>query len=251
MNDVDVGELVLSVDTALRDQLTTRYRRLAEAGELRVPADPTSTAGHIVHSVGVPLTEVGALLLDGAPALAVERVRPGRLVVLPVHRPQPLPHDPGRFLLDVHLGSLARRMRLLGLDVAYERQADDDQLVAAANDQERMLLTQDRGLLRRRALRLGAFVRGAGSAAQLDDVLDRFAPALAPWTRCPQCNAVLEVADRAQVEHLLEPGTRRTYATFSRCPACGRVYWRGAHARRLDAVVAHAQAVVRSRAGRG
>jgi uncharacterized protein with PIN domain len=242
-----ITELLVSVDGALLELLTTRYRRLAEVGELRVPADPTSTVGHVVQSVGVPLTEVGTLLLDGVAVLASDRARPGRLEVRPVRRPQPLPHEPGRFVLDVHLGSLARRLRVLGLDSAYDRQADDDELVATASDQERVLLTQDRGLLRRHALRHGAFVRGAGAAAQLDDVLDRFAPHLAPWTRCPACNALLESAERAQVEHLLEPGTRRTYATFARCPACGGVYWRGAHARRLDAVVAHAQAVVAAR----
>ena len=174
------------------------------------------------------------------------RARPGRLTVLPLARPQ-WPGAPPRFLLDVHLGSLARLLRVLGLDVAYSRDAADDELVARAVAEQRVLLTQDRGLLRRRDLPQGAFVRGAGSAAQLDDVLDRFAPALDPWTRCAACNAGLEKADLAQVEHLLEPGTRRSYATFARCPACGRVYWRGAHARRLDAVVAHAQDVVAAR----
>ncbi|MGN6612109.1 MAG: Mut7-C RNAse domain-containing protein, partial [Angustibacter sp.] len=224
--------LVVTVDDALRDLLTARHRRLADAGDLRVPADPTSTLGHVVQSLGVPLTEAGALLLDGAPAAATDRACPGRLTVLPVTRPQSLGAAP-RFLLDVHLGSLARLMRVLGLDVAYERLASDDELLTRARDEQRLLLTQDRGLLRRRDVPQGAYVRGAGSAAQLDDVLDRFAPDLAPWTRCPACNAALEPADRAQVEHLLEPGTRRTYTTFARCPACGQVYWRGAHARRL------------------
>ncbi len=176
-------ELVLSVDGALRDLLTTRHRAQAVRGPLLVPADPTSTLGHIVQSVGVPLTEVGTLLLDDARPRHRPRP-PGRLAVLPVARPQPLPTQPGRFLLDVHLGSLARLLRVLGLDVAYEREAGDDTLMARANEEGgQLLLTQDRGLLRQRALHHGAFVRGAGAAAQLDDVLDRFAPDLAPWTR--------------------------------------------------------------------
>ena len=49
------------------------------------------------------------------------------------------------------------------------------------------------------------------------------------------------------VEHRLEPGTRRSYDEFSRCPGCGRVYWRGAHAERLDAIVHRA---VRTRVAR-
>jgi uncharacterized protein with PIN domain len=111
-----------------------------------------------------------------------------------------------------------------------------------------VLLTQDRGLLRRRRLWLGAYVRGARPDDQLRDILDRFAPPLAPWTRCTACNGLLAPASKADVEPVLQPGTRRTYQAFSRCPACGRVYWRGAHSTRLDQIVGSAlRAVAESR----
>jgi uncharacterized protein with PIN domain len=51
------------------------------------------------------------------------------------------------------------------------------------------------------------------------------------------CNGQLEAVRKADVEPLLAPGTRRTYQAFSRCTACGRVYWHGAHGRRLDDIV--------------
>ena len=102
------------------------------------------------------------------------------------------------------------------------------------------MLTQDRGLLRRRALPAGAYVRGSRVDDQLLDVLDRFDPPLVPWSRCLTCNGVLEPVRKQQVAHLLEHGTRRSYDRFSRCPACGRIYWRGAHARRLETIVARA-----------
>jgi len=81
-------------------------------------------------------------------------------------------------------------------------------------------------------------------------VLDRFAPPLAPWTRCPACNGLLSPAGKADVEALLQPGTLRSYDEFSRCASCGRVYWRGAHASRLDAIVDSAVRTV-SAAGSG
>src|SRR3954454_1106056 len=108
------------------------------------------------------------------------RVPGGFVAVLDVRdvtRPQPL--APGGFLLDVGLGTLARRLRLLGLDAAWSNDADDADLVEQANAQDRVLLTQDRGLLKRRALRAGALVRGSGPAAQLADVLGRFWPHVA------------------------------------------------------------------------
>jgi len=142
-----------------------------------------------------------------------------------------------RFLLDVHLGTLARRLRLVGLDAAWANDLDDDTLIEQANAGQRVLLTQDRGLLRRRKLWLGAYVRGARPDEQLSDVLERFAPPLAPWTRCTACNGLLSPVRKADVEQLLPPSTRRTYQTFSRCEACGRIYWRGAHSKRLGPIV--------------
>ncbi|MEX5719860.1 Mut7-C RNAse domain-containing protein [Geodermatophilus maliterrae] len=239
---MSAGGVVVAVDDALRPLLPARDR---SAGRRVLPADPGTTVGHLVQAAGVPLTEAGELLVDGVPAGPADRPGPGATVeVRAVARPQPVPA--GGFLLDVGLGALGRRMRLLGLDTAWSPEArapdaDDAELVAAARAEDRVLLTQDRGLLMRRALPAGAWVRGATPDEQLADVLDRFRPPLAPLTRCPACNGELTAVDAAAVAERLEPGTRRTATDFSRCPRCGRVYWRGAHARRIDALVARAR----------
>src|SRR5690348_18493891 len=89
---------------------------------------------------------------------------------------------------------VAAGLRLAGVDAAYANDAGDDALIEQANAGRRVLLTQDRGLLRRRALWLGAYVRGARPDDQFQDVLDRFKPPLAPWTRCPTCNGLLAPA---------------------------------------------------------
>jgi uncharacterized protein len=215
-----------------------------------VLCDGTSTAGHLVEALGVPLTEVGSLIAGGRPVAPSYRPVGGDVVdVCPVARPQRLPFAKTRFLLDVHLGTLARRLRLVGVDSAYSNDAGDDELIAAANEQDRVLLTQDRGLLRRRSLRLGGYVRGARPDHQLRDVLERFAPPLAPWTICTACNGRLSAVPKSEVEQALQPGTRRTYDWFARCPACGQVYWRGAHSQRLEAVVAAAAATVAAAQG--
>ncbi|MEV3931919.1 MULTISPECIES: Mut7-C RNAse domain-containing protein [unclassified Streptomyces] len=211
-------------------------------GTTAVVTDGSSTLGHVVESLGIPLTEAGELLVDGRPVPVSHIPAAGEHVgVRPVRRPQEVPGAPLRFLLDVHLGTLARRLRLLGVDAAYESEdIGDPALAARSAEQRRVMLSRDRGLLRRREIWAGAYVYSDRPEEQLRDILGRFAPALAPWTRCTACNGELSKADKDSVSALLEEGTQASYDVFAQCTACGRVYWRGAHHARLEAVVADA-----------
>ncbi|MEU6443314.1 Mut7-C RNAse domain-containing protein [Streptomyces sp. NPDC047046] len=208
--------------------------------------DGVSTLGHLVESLGVPLTEVGGLTRDGTPVPSSLIPEGGEhIAVAPVDRPQRVPGAPLRFLLDVHLGTLARRLRLLGVDTAYQQEDPGDAALATRSAAEhRVLLSRDRGLLRRRELWAGAYVYSHRPEEQLPDILDRFRPHLHPWTRCTACNTPLRPATLADVADRIDAGTRTTYDVYAECPGCGRVYWRGAHHDRLARVVADALATV-------
>jgi uncharacterized protein with PIN domain len=228
------GNVRLSIHRALRFLLP---RPVRDSGELELAHDPTATVGHLIQSAGVPLTEVGDLLVADVSVSRTSRLHErDRLKVDVRARPQPL-EGPARFLLDVHLGALARRFWLLGVDAAYDNHADDDQLVERAERQGRVLLSRDRGLLMRRALRRGAFVRGQDPDAQLADFIERFRPPLRPWSLCLACGGALGPISKAEVAGQLEPGTLRTQQKFSQCRSCGHVYWHGAHDARLQQVV--------------
>ena len=256
---MSAGPPRLRVDPSLRRYLAPRVR------DTDVPLEVDVPLRHLVPAAGLPLTEVGALRVAGEEVGVDVRPRPGDVVVVePVQRPQPV--AAWRFLLDVHLGSLARRMRLLGIDVDYSNSADDDELAARAVAETRVLLTQDRGLLRRRVLApdggttpvpdagassatAGAWsghparaadVLGRTAAEQLADGLDRFAPPLAPLTLCAHCGGALVPATKTEVADRLLPGTARTYDEFVRCTRCGKPFWRGAHADRLEELVREA-----------
>ncbi|WP_049580694.1 Mut7-C RNAse domain-containing protein [Streptomyces sp. SBT349] len=213
-------------------------------GATPVVTDGSSTLGHVVESLGVPLTEVGRLLVNGRPLPVSYVPGPGDMVeVRAVDRPQRVPGAPLRFLLDVHLGRLARRLRLLGVDAAYQSADPGDPALAARSAAERrVMLSRDRGLLRRRELWAGAYVYSDRPDEQLRDVLGRFAPRLAPWTRCTACNGPLVAADKETVRPRLEQGTLLTQDVFAQCADCGRVYWRGAHHARLTRIVEDAVA---------
>ncbi|MFE2722493.1 Mut7-C RNAse domain-containing protein [Kitasatospora sp. NPDC059327] len=203
--------------------------------------DGVATLGHVVESLGVPLTEVGTLLADGRQVGGSHVPAAGELIsVRAVRRPQPSA-EPPRFLLDVHLGTLARRLRLLGIDAAYENPDIGDAALAARSAAERrVLLSRDRGLLRRRELWAGAYVYSHRPAEQLRDVLSRFAPPLAPWSRCTTCNGTLRDVAKTSVRDQLRDGTERSYDAFAQCVDCGQAYWRGAHHASLEAIVADA-----------
>ncbi|MEU1464012.1 Mut7-C RNAse domain-containing protein [Streptomyces sp. NPDC005727] len=213
-------------------------------GSTALTTDGVSTLGHVVESAGVPLTEVGALWVDGreVPTSYVP-VAGDSVEVRSVVRPQRVPGAPLRFLLDVHLGTLARRLRLLGVDTAYEStDIGDPALAARSAAEKRVMLSRDRGLLRRRELWAGAYVYSTRPEDQLRDVLERFAPELRPWTRCTACNGLLAETTKEEVADQLEHGTRHTYDVFARCGDCGRAYWKGAHHDQLEAIVERALA---------
>lgn len=222
--------VTLQLAEALRPLLYAKRR----GSTLEIAIDGVSTIGHLLGSAGLPLTEVGEIAADGT--VVDESWLPTSDAVVKVaarRRPQ----QGSSFVLDVHLGTLARRMRLLGIDTAWRNDFSDDELIAQAEAERRVLLTRDRGLLLRRSARGGAYVRGNRPDEQLADVLDRFAPRLSPWTRCLSCNASLRPVAKSAVLEDLQPGTRRSYDVFARCIGCGQVYWRGAHAWRLDQIV--------------
>ncbi|MFE7166756.1 Mut7-C RNAse domain-containing protein [Streptomyces sp. NPDC057616] len=211
-------------------------------GARPVVTDGVSSLGHVVESTGVPLTEVGTLRVNGGEVPTSYVPRAGDVVeVRPVERPQRVPGAPLRFLLDVHLGTLARRLRLLGVDTAYESTDIGDPALAALSAAERrVMLSRDRGLLHRRELWSGAYVYSTRPEDQLRDILDRFRPELRPWTRCTACNGLLRSATKEEVADQLHGGTHRSYDVFAQCRDCGRAYWKGAHHEQLEAIVERA-----------
>jgi len=143
-------------------------------------------------------------------------------------------------LVDAMLGTLARWLRLAGYDAEFWREGSDEQLIAAAQAQGRLILTKDHPLAGRRGVRALLI-----SADDLDEqiaearrALAALGPAPEPWTRCGHCNGILVDLARTDAEHLVPPYVWHTQTTFRRCARCGRVYWRGTHwpavERRLD-----------------
>jgi uncharacterized protein with PIN domain len=193
-----------------------------------------------IEAQGVPHAEVDLIIVGDESVGFDYRLQPGdRVAVYPVFeaidispavrvRAQPL-RDP-RFVLDVHLGRLARYLRLLGFDAAHDTARDDADIVATARDERRIILTRDRQLLKTGAVTHGYWVRATEPQAQIEEVVSRFdlAARAAPFTRCLSCNAAIEKAAATDAVEA-PPRVRRRHSEFYRCGGCGRLYWKGTH----------------------
>lgn len=196
----------------------------------------------------MPHPEVDLILIDGVPVDFAHQLQADVTIeVFPVAAPADLSPDARlqrrgrqRFVADGHLGKLVRDLRLLGIDVAYARDATDAELVAQAVAEERALLTRDRRLLMHAAVRDGYYPGSQLPEEQTREVLRRFGlrPTLAPHTRCLTCNGLLEPVSKAEVLDQLEPLTRVYYNKLLRCRACGKIHWAGSHFSRLEARLA-------------
>ncbi len=142
-----------------------------------------------------------------------------------------------RFIADAMLGRLAKRLRLLGYDTAYERDITDAALLARALKEGRTVLTRDTRFAARKALSHGrAFlVASDDPASQLKEVLEHFS--LEPPSgkkrfigRCSVCNGALDkVKDKGLVRDLVPEHVFLNKREFYMCAGCGRVYWEGSH----------------------
>jgi uncharacterized protein with PIN domain len=199
----------------------------------------------LIESQGVPHTEVDLVLVNGEPAPLNRVVEDGALVsVYPVFesldiagvspvRPEPLRQP--RFVLDVHLGRLARYLRMAGFDAKYANDASDPELARVSAGESRILLTRDVGLLKRAAVTRGYWVRETRPARQLQEIVQRFElkRLLKPFSRCMECNTGLEPAPKERAPEQ----ARARHTEFRECPACGRVYWPGSHYARMRGII--------------
>lgn len=211
--------------------------------------DRRASIKDVVEALGVPHTEVDLILVDGRSVNFGHILGDGERVsvypvfeafdISPLARLRPRVLRTPRFVLDTHLGTLARYLRLLGFDALYRSDYDDAELAAISASERRILLTRDRGLLKRRIVTHGIFVRDDDPRAQIRDIVSRLdlGGMVRPLSRCVRCNGPLAPVEKAEIADRLEPKTRMYYERFLRCAECGQIYWKGSHFGRLQKTI--------------
>jgi uncharacterized protein with PIN domain len=140
-----------------------------------------------------------------------------------------------RFVADNMLGSLARKLRLLGIDTAYIRDTDDSELKYLVRSQSRILLTRDMNLSRNLG-DLAWLVTGRNAREEFLSISKKLSIADCqpdPFSRCLECNEELVPLNSTRVRDKVPPYVLESKASFFGCPSCERVYWEGTHSKRM------------------
>jgi hypothetical protein len=225
----------------LNDFLPAHRRRL----EFDAPFAHGATTKHMIEALGVPHTEVELILVNGVSVGFERLLQEGDRVavypkfeafdVTPLLRLRDAPLRVVRFVADAHLGGLAKLLRMAGFDTLYDNAFADNEIVAIARREARIVLSRDRELLKCREVTHGCYVRELKPWQQLREIFARLdlARLARPFTLCIRCNAALRPVDKELILARLPPSVREHQQRFSTCDVCQRIFWAGSHWRHM------------------
>ncbi len=213
----------------------------------------TPSVKDTIEAIGVPHTEIDVIMVNDISVGFDHRLEGGeRVAVYPlferfdlssVTRLRPALPALKRFVADVHLGSMARILRLLGFDTIWERDLADEVIIEVARGEQRIILTRDKGILKDGRVIHGYWVRNTDTQKQVEEVVRAFdlAADIEAYTRCMECNGELQRVERSELANSVPLQIFIVYRDFRRCRRCHRVYWKGSHLRRLDTIIEQAR----------
>lgn len=140
-----------------------------------------------------------------------------------------------KFIVDNNVGKLAKWLRIMGYDALLFTEEDDGKMVKLALAQNRVILTKDTQIMRRRLVTSGRLkailIEDDDSKVQLQQVVEDLDLdyQFRPFSVCLECNQNLVERDKEEVRDLVPPHVFETQSLYMECPSCHRIYWRGTH----------------------
>lgn len=194
-----------------------------------------------IEAIGVPHTEVDLILVNSKSVRFSYQLKDGDIVsVYPVFetmdisnvthlRKRPL-REP-KYILDVHLGKLAKLLRMLGFNALYKNNYSDIEIVRTSNAEKRIILTRDLGILKIKDVARGYWIRSQNPKKQLTEVINHFDlySSIKPFHRCMACNGIIKKIKKESISDNLQHKTKKYYNEFYRCVSCKNIYWKGSH----------------------
>lgn len=207
----------------------------------------------LIESLGVPHTEVDLILVNGKSVGFDYLVNDcddisvypefESLDITNLQKLRSKPLCKPKFILDVHLGTLAKYMRMIGLDTLYKNKFTDEEIVKISLKERRAILTKDRGILKRSEVTRGYWIRSSKTIEQLKEVLLRFdlKDQIKEFSRCLLCNSILKKIKKEKILDRLPQKVKELQNAFYICPTCDKIFWKGSHFQRMREIIAKLQ----------
>jgi uncharacterized protein with PIN domain len=194
-----------------------------------------------IEAIGVPHTAIDIILANGKSVKFSYLLQDGDFIsVYPIfkklditdviHLQKKLP-DKLKFIVDVHLGKLAKYLRMLGFDVIYQNNYRTTEILNMAVTEKRIILTKSIALLKNEAAKLGCWIRAKYLVKQLIEVIHHFnlITKIKPFSRCMLCNGIIKEVAKKSIIDKLPKKTDQYFKDFGQCKLCGKIYWQGSH----------------------
>ena len=229
----------------LNDFLPCERKQRNFALSLKTPV----TVSEGIELLGIPLSEVDLVMVNSQPVERSHRLYQNDYVsiyptfetfdISSLKTTQKQALRITRFILDAHLGKLARYLRMLGFDTLYKNDYGDLEIVEIAKEQKRIILSRDKLLLKSPGVNHGYYVRATEKHNQLIKVVEKFElySQFKSFTRCMTCNTVLQSKSKEAIGKLIDPDIYSCFDEFFFCPVCNKVFWKGSHFERMEGLV--------------
>ena len=211
--------------------------------------DRRASIKDVIESLGVPHPVIGNLavnsrevgfdyiLLDNDTVEVAPLTPPVNPFIPTILRPKAL--EKISFIVDVNAGKLAMLLRMLGFDTMYENYSSNGRLAEIASSRNRILLTRDTTLLKRKIIMHGYLLMEQNPRRQLIEVVRLYdlSSRIRPLSRCIPCNGLLVPIGKEVIMDRLEPLTKKYYESFHICQDCRKLYWAGSHREKINGFI--------------
>jgi uncharacterized protein with PIN domain len=203
----------------------------------------------MIESLGVPHTEVDLILVNGISVDFSYLINNGddisvyptfeSLDITNLQHLRAKPLRKPKFILDVHLGTLAKYMRMLGFDTLYKNNYKDEEIVKISLREKRAILTKDRGILKRSEVTHGYWIRNTKVDKQIIEVINRFdlKNQIKELSRCLLCNSILKKIPKEKIIARLQQKVKELQNEFYYCEDCDKIFWKGSHYTKMKEII--------------
>jgi len=201
----------------------------------------------LLDRLNIPLNSVEIILVDGKSVSAKFSLSEGnRISLYPIFESfdirsllhlhsAPLRHI--KFIADVHLGKLARYLRLFGFDTAYNSSFSFSSILSIAELEQRCILSKSIAYKEKPSVTKYFHIQSSIPEEQLTETFSRFDLWLSskPFTRCLKCNTLLVKRSIDNVnKNKIPPRILTMFNEYMCCSSCQQYYWKGSHYKRME-----------------